>query len=452
MSSGDLTSEQKNALLLHYGAEEMAVTINVTGLTASGGVRLITVNMTADNLAGCLAYLALDAIEIWSSTTNDRTTAVKVGETVGRQFLHTDLPTGVNTRYYWARARNAAGTLGDFFPASSTAGVAGTTVATTPGPGSVGTTELADSAVTTQKISNLAVTDAKISNLSAGKITAGTITATVSIEGPVITGGTIRTSNSSTRVEMSSDNTISVYTAGVLKVLMGTASITPTLAVRGHSLEALNVEGIGTSTGHGARISADSGGGMGLIGVSGAGGGFAFYSEAGGYGPFTGSHDAFIAKETQSAVGDVVVDVRVLSRGGISDTVTEVAPCSAEADKRVVGVIASRVPFDPAAVLAALPPLTGPSHDPNITPVREWLADNFDRVTINSVGEGQTSVCGIGGDIEAGDLLMTSTIPGKAQKQPDDIVRSSTLGKAREAMRFDYPEQSKRISCIYMGG
>ena len=456
MSSGDLTSEQKNALLLHYGAEEMAVTINVTGLTASGGVRLITVNMTADNLAGCLAYLALDAIEIWSSTTNDRTTAVKVGETVGRQFLHTDLPTGFNTRYYWARARNAAGTLGAFFPASTTAGVAGATVATNPGAGSVGPTELADNAITTPKIADFAVTNAKIVSLNADKINATELSAISANLGTItagtVTGALLRTSGSSTRVQMdNSDNTLAVYTGGVLKVLMGTASITPTVAVIGHSIEALQVRGLGTTTGHGARISAD-GGGMGLVGVSGPGGGFAFYTEVGGYGPFTGSHDAFIAKDAPSDVGDVVVDVRVLARNGVSDTVTEVEICSSDADKRVVGVIAARVPFDPTATLAAFPPLSGAAHDPHITPVRRWLADNFDRVTINSVGEGQTSVCGLGGNIEAGDLLMTSALPGKAQKQPDDIVRSSTLGKAREAMTFDHPEQTKRISCIYMGG
>ncbi|MDD3267566.1 MAG: hypothetical protein PHC75_10360, partial [Burkholderiales bacterium] len=46
-------------------------------------------------------------------------------------------------------------------------------------------------AVTTAKIANLAVTDAKISSLSADKITAGTITALIQINSPVIQGGDI---------------------------------------------------------------------------------------------------------------------------------------------------------------------------------------------------------------------------------------------------------------------
>jgi phage minor structural protein len=50
---------------------------------------------------------------------------------------------------------------------------------------------IANLTITGGKIANATITDAKIVSLSADKITAGTIKATISIEGPIITGGTI---------------------------------------------------------------------------------------------------------------------------------------------------------------------------------------------------------------------------------------------------------------------
>jgi len=46
-------------------------------------------------------------------------------------------------------------------------------------------------------------------------------------------------------------------------------------------------------------------------------------------------------------------------------------------------------------------------------------------------------VCNEGGEISAGDLLCTSTTPGFLMKQPDDIMRSYTVGKSMENVTFD---------------
>jgi hypothetical protein len=46
-------------------------------------------------------------------------------------------------------------------------------------------------------------------------------------------------------------------------------------------------------------------------------------------------------------------------------------------------------------------------------------------------------VCNEGGEISAGDLLCTSTTPGYLMKQPDDIMRNYTVGKAMEDVTFD---------------
>lgn len=63
---------------------------------------------------------------------------------------------------------------------------------------------IANAAITNALIANAAIDDAKISSVSAGKITAGTITATISINSPTITGGTYRTDVSpNRRIEIS---------------------------------------------------------------------------------------------------------------------------------------------------------------------------------------------------------------------------------------------------------
>ncbi|AUF82221.1 hypothetical protein TetV_129 [Tetraselmis virus 1] len=51
------------------------------------------------------------------------------------------------------------------------------------------------------------------------------------------------------------------------------------------------------------------------------------------------------------------------------------------------------------------------------------------RVIINSVGEGGLWVCDANGQIFNGDLLTTSHIAGHAQRQTDDVIRSTTVAK-----------------------
>jgi hypothetical protein len=56
------------------------------------------------------------------------------------------------------------------------------------------------------------------------------------------------------------------------------------------------------------------------------------------------------------------------------------------------------------------------------------------------------------GNISVGDLIVASKLPGKGMKQEDDLVRSCTVAKSRESVKFDYPEQVKQVACIYMCG
>jgi hypothetical protein len=97
---------------------------------------------------------------------------------------------------------------------------------------------------------------------------------------------------------------------------------------------------------------------------------------------------------------------------------------------------------------------------------REWvrpeyadLINTHEGIVVNSVGEGQINVVPRLNDdgtydmaIEAGDLIVTSHVIGKGMKQHDDIVRNSTVAKARETVTFTSPDEVKQIACIYLCG
>lgn len=62
------------------------------------------------------------------------------------------------------------------------------------------------------------------------------------------------------------------------------------------------------------------------------------------------------------------------------------------------------------------------------------------------------NVCNENGDIQPGDLLVTSSTPGYLMKQDDDIMRSKTVGKAMEAVTFDDNGQATGVyGFIYCG-
>ena len=49
---------------------------------------------------------------------------------------------------------------------------------------------------------------------------------------------------------------------------------------------------------------------------------------------------------------------------------------------------------------------------------------------VNALAEGRVLVTNVNGQIEAGDYITTSSVPGYGQKQDDDLLHSYTLGKA----------------------
>ena len=338
------------------------------------------------------------------------------------------------------------------------------------------------------------------------------------VVGGTITGGTIRTSSGTTRVELAaSDNSLKVYSSGnvtlqaggsglgsIIKVTSTTLSgpavwgvNTGAAGVYGEVTTGDGVQGLATGSGgvgvygqgshsssttnygvHGVSSRAEcvrgeasntggsnhgvrglNTGGSGTAGLVGAANGYDFYADGGGtnYGPFTGTHDALTELADTFTIGDIVIDMQVVRRNGISSSITLVKPSSIPNQKAALGVVCamprSLSEIHPAAYVK------GFEEDPEsksyvqvMQPYYEPDCQVYNIMAVNALGEGQINVCGEGGDIQAGDLIVTSSIPGKGMKQADDIVRSITVAKARESVTFSSPTEVKQIACIYLSG
>ena len=64
-------------------------------------------------------------------------------------------------------------------------------------------------------------------------------------------------------------------------------------------------------------------------------------------------------------------------------------------------------------------------------------ANDIPRYEINSLGEGGIWVSDIAGDLENGDYICSSNIPGYGMKQDDDILRNYTVAKITQDCMFD---------------
>jgi hypothetical protein len=175
---------------------------------------------------------------------------------------------------------------------------------------------------------------------------------------------------------------------------------------------------------------------------------------------FTGAHDALYDKtKTLPTPGDIVVDYRVVNALSINDAVTEVQVSSKPNQKNTLGVFVevcsdSHVPSALASIenVAPTDEHGSPSISVSLLPEFANIRESMHFISVNSVGEGLINVCGENGDFEAGDLIVTSSMPGKGMKQSDDFVRACTVAKIREAVTFSSPTEVKTVACIYMCG
>jgi len=121
------------------------------GLAVLSGVQALYLswsNPTDTDLAG---------IEVWAASSNNLAAASRITQVLSTAFTHTGLPSG-STRYYWLRAVDTSGNLGPWYPASATAGIAGTVAALGPNdlaPGSVGLSAFATGLLPIQQVTSL---------------------------------------------------------------------------------------------------------------------------------------------------------------------------------------------------------------------------------------------------------------------------------------------------------
>ena len=186
--------------------------------------------------------------------------------------------------------------------------------------------------------------------------------------------------------------------------------------------------------------------------------------------PFTGSHEALIANTETIVEGDIVVDSAIVAKKDISNVLTLITKSTSTNQKSVIGVFSTKTDDIPVAIATTQTVMTQVSDGSQPLPNKNADYAEVDEVTrivhsdytsavigkdyclINAVGEGQINVCNEGGNIEAGDLIVTSSMAGKGMKQSDDIVRNYTVAKARESVTFSSDTDVQQIACIYLCG
>ena len=299
-----------------------------------------------------------------------------------------------------------------------------------------------------------------------------------SISGGIITTGTINASklsnyeaigSSNDKFGIATDAEISGFSC-VVGALSATSSRFAGLYFGQGSTQALGAQSAGTAEAglfsNSSTIGSTSSITQGLISSSTIGGQFIHTSSGnktvmgtsthaavhtGTVSPFTGSHDGLLADSETCEVGDILVDTGVAHAKSVSDVITNVTRSTSTNQKSVVGVFVQETPDH-------IPPSLAKVDNSGLTPTETIDSDhnsivaNKTIVTINSIGEGQVNVCGENGNIEIGDLIVSSSTAGKGMKQDDDIVRSCTVGKARETVTFASASTVKQIACIYMCG
>jgi Putative phage tail protein len=178
------------------------------------------------------------------------------------------------------------------------------------------------------------------------------------------------------------------------------------------------------------------------VGIKGSGNNYDFYASGSGtnYGPFTGGHDGLTSAYSAALVGDIIVDQEIIERKNVSNTIFMVDRSTLPSQRGVVGVLCTRSPVMSGSVPAAMDTV-------------DQYVGTHDRVTFNAVGEGQINVVNEGGDFAVGDLIVSSSTPGKGMRQSDDIVRSYTVAKIRESVQWNPGDPPvKMVACIYLCG
>ena len=500
-------------------------------------------------------------VAVYGATSNNRGSALKIGDTLDNVFTHTLSTTLIY--YYWLRAIDEFGNeVGLWTPNSlstpyiaadgkinlstdvlgqlSSSNVTGLgalallnsinlstdttgalTTAQISGLGTLATQNSVNASTQVTNLGSLAYANSIAANqigagtlaagvvyagtMSADKITSGTLASGVVYAGTMsadkITSGTVNANNvqfSTTAGTISFGAYIggaapytcmlintsaanwgvhtggSIYTGGSLvcssSLNAGSLNIvgnTSSVLTGSTSYEALRVQSPG-GTVHALRGINTNKGSSGIVGTT---NGYDFYADGSGvnYGPFTGAHDALLYNDEAVTLGDIYIDKKCIVRRNTSNTIFLCEVSSRPYQKGALGVAAAEaIPLgdvEPAAFVREHYPYYNYSNaeyrksgEPELSTVPLLDQSYFEYknimkvVSVNALGEGQVNVCGEGGDIAIGDLIVTSSMPGKGMRQSDDILRGYTVAKAREAVTFSDVTEVKSVACIYLCG
>jgi hypothetical protein len=141
------------------------------------------------------------------------------------------------------------------------------------------------------------------------------------------------------------------------------------------------------------------------------------------YGGFTGGH---ITPVDDNELHDLKTPGLIVSSNGIAMTDRSLS-------EPYVGTMLSRKEKD-KSVLGII--CTGPRLYDEGLKLANWK-EGVHGITVNSVGNGRVWVTNIAGDIENGDFICSSNIPGYGQMQDDDLMHNYTAAKATEAVDWD---------------
>lgn len=186
-------------------------------------------------------------------------------------------------------------------------------------------------------------------------------------------------------------------------------------------------------------------------GISGAVNASAFFV-AGSQVAFTEGHDTLLAKDHGIESGDIIIDNGIAHKKDISNAIAYGVASTQPNQKAAIGIYTNDATLIPIALKMPNTNQQSGENSEILDPDLAHLLDNYQQARVNSVGEGLINVCGEGGNIEAGDLIVTSSAAGKGMKQADDIVRGYTVAKARESVTFSSADEVKQIACIYLCG
>lgn len=356
--------------------------------------------------------------------------------------------------------------------------------------GSVSGASIYGNTITGGTISGTTITGTTISG---NTISGGTISGT-NVSGSTITGGYVQTNdNNSKRIVMDGNtNDLQFYNNWGLYARVGLTHV----GTQGDGYATgyfyspggsgvygtggpVGVEGLGNLVGghftcnyggslgqgvYGAHLNSGVGGsfvsnyGIGLKGtggdrgVQGYGGNYDFYASGPGanYGPFTGSHDTLLEVSASVTPGDILSVSSVYARSSVSNIIAKVALSSTEEDKKAFGVfvLSRNLPLEEETEEtdrpAALKFVPNTDYE-NLRQTHCWAI-------VNGVGEGQINVCSEAGDIEAGDFICTSNVPGKGKRYDGSDMRVVVAKALEPVIWANEQETVKQIACVYMCG